>query len=130
MIVSLAQAIILLLFNDSEALNYNQIEIMTQMNTKELKKSLQSLSCGKYKVLIKNTEGKNINENDSFAFNKEFESSSRVLKINSIQAKESLEERKITREKVFKDRQYQVFFLFILFIYLFICNKLFNIYVL
>jgi len=130
LIVSLAQAIILLLFNDSEALNYNQIEIMTQMNTKELKKSLQSLSCGKYKVLIKNTEGKNINENDSFAFNKEFESSSRVLKINSIQAKESLEERKITREKVFKDRQYQVFFLFILFIYLFICNKLFNIYVL
>jgi len=108
LIVSLAQAIILLLFNDSEVLNYNQIETMTQMNTKELKKSLQSLSCGKYKVLIKNTEGKNVNESDSFTFNKDFESSSRVLKINSIQAKESLEERKITREKVFKDRQYQI----------------------
>lgn len=78
------------------------------MNIKELKKSLQSLSCGKYRILIKSSEGKIVNENDSFAFNKDFESSSRVLKINSVQAKESLEERKTTREKVFKDRQYQV----------------------
>ena len=86
------------------------------MNAKELKKSLQSLSCGKYKVLIKSSEGKNVIESDSFAFNKEFESNSRVLKINSIQAKESMEERKTTREKVFKDRQYQVS-LFIYFIF-------------
>jgi len=108
LIVSLAQAIILLLFNDHEVLNYHDIEIMSQMNIKELKKSLQSLSCGKYKVLIKSTEGKNINESDSFAFNRDFESTSRVLKINSVQTKESLEERKTTREKVFKDRQYQI----------------------
>ncbi|ORX87608.1 ubiquitin-protein ligase, Cullin 4 [Anaeromyces robustus] len=108
LIVSLAQAIILLLFNNGEVLTYREIEAVTQMNTKELKKSLQSLSCGKYKVLIKSTEGKNVIESDSFAFNKDFESASRVLKINSIQAKESLEERKTTREKVFKDRQYQI----------------------
>ncbi|OUM69418.1 hypothetical protein PIROE2DRAFT_57463 [Piromyces sp. E2] len=108
LIVSLAQAIILLLFNNNDVLNYNEIEAMTQMNAKELKKSLQSLSCGKYKVLIKSNEGKNVIESDSFAFNKDFESNSRVLKINSIQAKESLEERKTTREKVIKDRQYQI----------------------
>jgi len=99
---------------------------MTLMNTKELKKSLQSLSCGKYRVLIKSTEGKIVNESDSFTFNKGFESSSRILKINSVQAKESLEERKTTREKVFKDRQYQVnnlynnnYILILIFFYLF-----------
>ncbi|KAG4095539.1 cullin 4 [Neocallimastix lanati (nom. inval.)] len=108
LIVSLAQAIILLLFNDHDVLNYQDIASMTLMNTKELKKSLQSLSCGKYRVLIKSTEGKIVNESDSFTFNKGFESSSRILKINSVQAKESLEERKTTREKVFKDRQYQI----------------------
>ncbi|ORX45430.1 cullin-4-like protein [Piromyces finnis] len=108
LIVSLAQAIILLHFNNTDVLSYSEIETLSQMNTKELKKSLQSLSCGKYKVLIKNTEGKNVVESDSFVFNKEFESNLRVLKINSIQAKESLEERKTTREKVIKDRQYQI----------------------
>lgn len=35
----------------------------------ELKRTLQSLACGKVRVLVKHPKGRDVNESDSFSFN-------------------------------------------------------------
>ncbi|KAJ3142483.1 Cullin-4, partial [Physocladia obscura] len=78
------------------------------MESKELDRTLQSLACGKIRVLNKNPKGRDVNPTDSFDFNESFENPLYRIKINSIQLKETVEENKDTTEKVFSDRQYQV----------------------
>jgi len=51
--VSLLQAIILLCFNDVDTLSYGQIKEKIGLEENELKRTLQSLACGKYRVLAK-----------------------------------------------------------------------------
>jgi cullin 4 len=51
--VSLFQAIILLLFNESSRLSYNDILTATGMEVKDLNINLQTLANGKVKILTK-----------------------------------------------------------------------------
>ncbi|TPX68598.1 hypothetical protein SpCBS45565_g03028 [Spizellomyces sp. 'palustris'] len=106
--VSLFQAIVLLLFNDETHHTYTEIREATGLENKELERTLQSLACGKVRVLNKTPKSKDISHSDSFEFNATFENALYRIKINQIQMKETSEEQKDTEERVFQDRQYQV----------------------
>ncbi|XP_057996406.1 cullin-4 isoform X2 [Hevea brasiliensis] len=79
--VSLFQTVVLMLFNDAQKLSFQDIKDATSIEDKELRRTLQSLACGKVRVL---------------------------QKVNAIQMKETVEENTSTTERVFQDRQYQV----------------------
>jgi len=51
---------------------------------------LQSLACGKKKVLKKRPPGKDVNDEDVFVFNDAFEDPRAKVHINSIQVKETV----------------------------------------
>ncbi|CAG8562028.1 588_t:CDS:10 [Paraglomus occultum] len=111
LVVSLFQAVVLLLFNDLEPgkrLTYEDIKESTSIEARELARTLQSLACGKVRVLTKHPKGRDIAESDEFSFNEEFDDKLFRIKINAIQLKETPEENSITTERVFLDRQYQV----------------------
>lgn len=73
----------------------------------ELKRTLQSLACAKYRVLNKEPRGKDVDETDTFAFNLNFTHSRYRIKINQIQAKETKQENQQTHERVAADRNYE-----------------------
>ena len=108
LVVSLFQTVVLMLYNDADKLTYEDIEKATGIEPKELKRTLQSLSLGKVRVLVKEPKTKEVNPTDTFAFHYEFTAPLYRLRINNIQLKETKEENQNTTERVFQDRQYQV----------------------
>lgn len=106
--VSLFQALCLLLFNDGVEFSIDEIQEATKIEASELRRTLQSLACGKARVLSKNPKSKDVEDNDKFSFNNEFAHKLFRIKINQIQMKETQEENVNTTERVFQDRQYQV----------------------
>ena len=88
--MSFLQAVVLLLFNSKPILSYQQIKQATNIEEKELKRTLQSLACGKVRVIAKNPLTREVNEEDKFAFNKKFTSKLYRLKINQIQIEETV----------------------------------------
>ncbi|MCJ1433284.1 hypothetical protein MMC27_002643 [Xylographa pallens] len=110
LVVSSFQAIVLLYFNDKndeESVGYAELKAATSMSDEELKRTLQSLACAKYRVLTKSPKGKDINETDSFCVNLKFEDPKYRIKINQVQLKETKEENKETHERVAADRHYE-----------------------
>ena len=75
------QASALLLFNSSDRLSYQ--EIMTQLNLSDddVVRLLHSLSCAKYKILLKEPNTKTISPTDSFEFNSKFTDKMRRIKV-------------------------------------------------
>ncbi|SCV71431.1 BQ2448_3019 [Microbotryum intermedium] len=105
--VSLFQTVILLLFNDvadGAKLGFNEIVEATRLDPKEAARTLQSLACGKVRVLQKHPRGRDVSPTDQFSFNKEFKDDHIKIKINQIQQKETAEENKSTTDRVFTDR--------------------------
>lgn len=51
--VLLLQTVVLMLFNDAEKLSFQDIKEATGIEDKELRRTLQSLACGKVRVLQK-----------------------------------------------------------------------------
>ncbi len=107
--VSLFQAIVLLLFNDTKEVSFVDVklhsgigELRSAPATKtskcspsisedaELRRTLQSLACGKKRVLKKHPAGKDVNDEDVFVFNDAFEDPRAKIHINSIQVKETV----------------------------------------
>lgn len=117
--MSLYQAVVLLLFNETEGkeLGFGEIKVgagMGECSTfpssrrecdghagadvmrcwmvedAELRRTLQSLACGKKKVLTKRPAGKDVNDGDVFVFNEKFTDPKPVVHINSIQSKETV----------------------------------------
>lgn len=110
LVVSGFQAIVLLLFNDiptSETLTYETIKSSTNLPDAEVKRTLQSLACGRYKVLHKTPRGREVTETDMFSFNDKFTDPRFRVKINQIQLKETKEENKETHQRVAADRHYE-----------------------
>lgn len=107
-LVSLFQTIVLLLFNDKDEYDYTDLLAMTKIEQIELKRTLQSLACGKARVLIKEPRGKEVNDTDKFFINIKFKHPLFKVKINQVQLKETHEEQSMTEERVFQDRQYQI----------------------
>jgi len=108
LLVSLFQTVVLLLFNDQPQLSFKEIEQATGMEIGELRRTLQSLACGKIRVLIKQLKGVEIEDHDVFTVNKDFKQKLLRIKINSIQMKETVEENQKTTSGVMQDRQYQI----------------------
>ncbi|GMG35087.1 unnamed protein product [Aspergillus oryzae] len=73
----------------------------------ELKRTLQSLACAKYRVLAKKPKGREVNTTDEFSYNEGFSDVKMRIKINQIQLKETKEENKTTHERVAADRHYE-----------------------
>ena len=106
--VSLFQALCLLCFNSVDELTYNEVKAATNIEEKELKRTLQSLACGKARVIQKSPRGRDVASSDKFQFNRDFTHPLFHVKINQVQLKETNEEQKATEERVFQDRQYQI----------------------
>jgi cullin 3 len=109
--VSTYQMVILLMFNelqDGDSLSYEQIKGESDIPEADLKRNLQSLACAKYKILVKEPKGKDINPGDLFYFNNEFTAPLQRIKIPTVASKVETEgERKETREKVEEARKHQ-----------------------
>lgn len=104
--VSLHQAIVLLLFNESTDIPFPDVKERTRMDDAELRRTLQSLACGKKKVLKKIPPGKDVNDTDVFRFNADFDDPHAKVHINSIQAKVSPEESQRTNASIEDDRKH------------------------
>ncbi|XP_056646921.1 cullin-4B [Diorhabda sublineata] len=108
LVVSLFQTLVILLFNKYDEVTFEYIKAATNIEDGELRRTLQSLACGKARVLNKLPKGRDIDDCDKFRFNNEFTNKLFRIKINQIQMKETTEEQKATEERVFQDRQYQI----------------------
>lgn len=115
--MSLYQTVVMLLFEDLKGagengeegrLDYKTIKDTTGIEEKELQRTLQSLACGKIRVLTKHPKGKDINPADEFSFNNDFVHPLFRIKINTIQMKETTEEQTRTHAQVDQDRKYQI----------------------
>ncbi|THH15298.1 hypothetical protein EW146_g5163 [Bondarzewia mesenterica] len=104
--VSLYQAVILLLFNETTRTSFADIKANTRMENEELRRTLQSLACGKKKVLKKLPPGRDVDDQDVFEFNDTFTDPRPKVHINSIQAKETPEESKRTQTYIEGDRKH------------------------
>ncbi|KAG9253837.1 ubiquitin ligase subunit CulD [Emericellopsis atlantica] len=110
LMVSAYQAVILLLFNPvaaDGALTYEQMQKGSGLSGSDLDRTLQSLACGKVRVLRKHPQGRDVNPTDTFTFNKAFTDPRIRIKINQIQQKETKEENKATHERVAQDRRFE-----------------------
>ncbi|XP_006639256.1 cullin-4A isoform X1 [Lepisosteus oculatus] len=106
--VSLFQTLVLLMFNEGDEFTLEDIRSATGIEDSELRRTLQSLACGKARVLLKDPKGKDVEDGDRFLFNGDFKHKLFRIKINQIQMKETVEEQVSTTERVFQDRQYQI----------------------
>ncbi|GAB4841132.1 hypothetical protein Ancab_021876 [Ancistrocladus abbreviatus] len=98
------QAAALLLFNASERLSYSEISTQLNLADEDLVRALHSLSCGKYKILIKEPNTKTVSPKDIFIFNPKFTAEMRSIKIPL----PPMDERKKVVEYVDKDRRYTI----------------------
>mmetsp|Transcript_2995 Transcript_2995/g.4280 ORF Transcript_2995/g.4280 Transcript_2995/m.4280 type:complete len:759 (-) Transcript_2995:246-2522(-) len=106
--VSQLQAMVLMCFNYAEKIQFPDVKEQTGIEDGELRRTLQSLACGKVRVLTKQPKGREVEDSDSFVINSDFSHKLYRIKINTIQMKETVEENEKTHEAVFRDRQYQV----------------------
>ena len=114
LLVSSYQAAVLVLFNDVDAaeadkqvLSYKQLSQATGLEDSDLNRTLQSLACGKVRVLSKHPRGRDVNDTDTFTVNKAFTDPKFRIKINQIQHKETKAENTATYERVAADRQFE-----------------------
>ncbi|KAL8736024.1 MAG: hypothetical protein Q9166_000586 [cf. Caloplaca sp. 2 TL-2023] len=110
LVVSSYQAVVLLLFSNKSAndeVPYIQLQAATGLDDVELKRTLQSLACAKYRVLSKTPRGRDVNPDDTFYVNMNFSDPKYRIKINQVQAKETKEENKETHERVAADRVFE-----------------------
>ncbi|KAJ1919765.1 hypothetical protein H4219_001795 [Mycoemilia scoparia] len=118
--VSTYQAFILTLYSemnhddsDEQANSLSFEEIQTKLNIPEpeLIRQLQSLACGKYKILIKEPKSKQVSTTDKFKFNINFTANMTRIKVPLILASARVEtetERKETNTKVAQERKHLV----------------------
>ncbi|TQV91434.1 hypothetical protein V2A60_008920 [Cordyceps javanica] len=108
LLVSAFQAVVLLMFNGTGGpLTYEQLSTGTGLTGGELERTLQSLACGKARVLTKHPKGRDVKKTDTFTFNATFTDPKYRVKINQIQLKETKEENKATHERITQDRRFE-----------------------
>jgi len=107
--VSTYQMCILLLFNSSDKMNYKDLLSATGIPIPDLKRNLQTLSCTKYKILVKgNSKEKDVTDDDQFKFNDKFRSKLFRVKIMTVVQKETNKQRTQTQQKIDEDRKHQI----------------------
>ncbi|KAD3068653.1 hypothetical protein E3N88_36533 [Mikania micrantha] len=104
LILGTYQAAALLLFNGSDRLSYSEIKTQLNLADDDVVRLLQSLSCAKYKILIKEPPSRTVSETDYFQFNSKFIDRMRRIRIPL----PPVDERKKVVEDVDKDRRYAI----------------------
>ncbi|XP_047316092.1 cullin-1 [Impatiens glandulifera] len=104
LIVTTYQASVLLLFNTSDKLSYQEIVTQLNLGDEDVIRLLHSLSCAKYKILNKEPSTKAISPTDYFEFNSRFTDKMRRIKIPL----PPVDEKKKVIEDVEKDRRYAI----------------------
>ena len=102
--INLFQAAILLLFNEQGSLKYTEIRDRLGLPDEDMARNLHSLSCAKYKILLKEPENKIINQDDVFTYNEKFTDRMRRIKIPLPQ----IDDKKKVEADVDKDRRYAI----------------------
>ena len=105
--VTLFSCVVLMLFNSKPKLTYREIAAASGLDDKHLRHTLQSLACGKTRILNKEPKSRDVEEGDAFEVNFALSERHFRIKINSIQVKEQAEENKQTLEKIFAGREHQ-----------------------
>lgn len=101
--------IVLLQFNQQDTLSWPELKASTQIVDADLKRTLQSLACTKYKILLKSSKGRDILDDDTFSFNAQFTCNLARIKIQAVASKvENDSERKNTQDKVDEERKHQI----------------------
>ncbi|CAO3657561.1 unnamed protein product [Mucor hiemalis] len=98
LVMTLYQAAILLLFNEQTTLSVNDMVKALNLDEKELKKSLTTLTTCKI-LLVKD---------QNYMYNSEFASAGPKFKVPKIAMDQAMEESKNVEEKLFHNRQHQV----------------------
>ncbi|VDN25866.1 unnamed protein product [Gongylonema pulchrum] len=88
--VSMFQALVLLLFNEKIEWKYSEIQAATKIEKTELERTMQSLACGKLRVLNKTPRSKEIDDNDIFAFNPEVNEKLYRIRISQVLMRETV----------------------------------------
>lgn len=65
-------------------------QLVSALEDGELRRTLQSLACGKARVLTKSPKGKDVEDGDKFTCNDDFRHKLFRIKINQIQMKETV----------------------------------------
>ncbi|XP_058083893.1 cullin-1-like [Magnolia sinica] len=104
LVVTTYQAAILLLFNASEKLSYQEIMLQLNLTDDDVTRLLHSLSCSKYKILNKEPNNKTLSKNDTFEFNSTFTDKMRRIKVPP----PPTDEKQKVMEDVDKDRRYTI----------------------
>jgi cullin 3 len=88
--VSTYQAVILMLFNEKSVWTFKDLSEWTRIEASDLKRHLISLCTPKYKILIKSSKGKRIDEEtDTFTVNDSYKSKLHRVRIPLVSQKES-----------------------------------------
>ena len=66
--VSLFQTLVLMNFNEKEEVSFDEMRQSTGIEEEELKRTLQSLACGKARVITKKPASKDVEKTDLFQF--------------------------------------------------------------
>lgn len=107
--VSTYAMMVLLQFNQHDTLSWQELKTLTQIADADLKRTLQSLACTKYKILNKSSKGRDVLDDDTFSFNASFTCNLARIKIQAVASKvENDSERKNTQDKVDEERKHQV----------------------
>jgi len=106
--VSTFQMCILLLFNKHDSLSFKEIQEVTSVPIQDLKRNLYTLSCAKYKILVKDPNNPKFGPTDTFTFNNEFKSKLFRVKVNPVPMGNSSEDRKVIDEKINEDRKHLI----------------------
>lgn len=108
--VSTYALIVLLLFEElgpEDHLLFEELKASTSIPDAELRRTLQSLACAKFKILKKHPPGRDVLSDDSFSFNLDFTSSLQRIKIGTVASKvESSDQRQETIDRVDEERKY------------------------
>jgi cullin 4 len=106
---SLAQASVLMLFNETDSMSFQEIvDAIGITDVEEIKRILQSLACLKFKVLNKEPKGKDVATSDTFAWASGFTFKLTKIKLNQLQMKDTAEEEKKIEEETAENRKFAI----------------------
>nr|XP_045006317.1 cullin-2 isoform X3 [Jaculus jaculus] len=101
--VTTYQMAVLLAFNNSETVSYKELQDSTQMNEKELTKTIKSLL--DVKMINHDSEKEDVDAESSFSLNMNFSSKRTKFKITTSMQKDTPQELEQTRSAVDEDRK-------------------------
>ena len=85
------------------------LKSLTSLPDPDLVRTLQSLACGKFRILTKTPKGRDVSPNDVFSFNEGFTCPLARIKIMQVAARvETGKEREETEGMVEEERKHQV----------------------